>query len=275
MSELATLLSQGKRSTDQPFGKMFGVAIGIVTNNKDPDKLARIKVQFPWLADNTESFWCRLSTLWGGKDRGSLWIPEVDDEVLVSFEHGDLRFPYIVGSLWNGKDKPPEKNKTNVEATENELPNVDGKNNHKYIRTREGHELHFDDTEGGGGCMLRTSKGHEITLWDEGGEERIRLWDKDKDNYLDISTTDKKITLETKTGDILIKAKKTITMECKDFVLKADKTCKSEAGTTWEQKSGTSTKVESGTSMLTKSGSTMDIKAGGTMTEKAPLIKLN
>ena len=272
---ITRMLTKGGRSQDQPFGKMFGVSIGLVTNNKDPDKMARIKVKFPWLAEEAESFWCRLASPWAGKDRGQMWIPEVEDEVLVAFEHGDLRFPYIIGSLWNGKDTPPAENETNVGATSNKLPNEDGENNHKYWRTREGHQLHFDDTKGGGGIMLRTNKGHEICCWDEGGEERIRFWDKDKDNYVDISTTDKKITVETKTGDILIKAKKTITMECKDFVLKADKTCKSEAGTTWDQKSGTAMKVNSGTSMKTESGSTMDIKAGATMTQKAPQIKIN
>ena len=77
--------------------RLYGVVVGLVTNNQDPDKLGRVKVRFPWLGDSDESAWARLATPMAGKDRGLYFLPEVDDEVLVVFEHGDLRFPYILG----------------------------------------------------------------------------------------------------------------------------------------------------------------------------------
>lgn len=86
---------------------MYGVVIAQVTDNEDPEELGRVKLAMPWLSDTYESWWARVTQLGAGKDRGAVWIPEVDDEVLVAFEHGDPRRPYVVGSLWNGVDRPP------------------------------------------------------------------------------------------------------------------------------------------------------------------------
>ena len=112
--------------------RIQGVVMGIVTNNQDPEQLGRIKVRFPWLNDSDESTWARMAHLMAGPDRGSLYLPEVDDEVLLAFEHGDVRCPYILGMLYNGVDKPT-------------YTNADGKNNIRAIRSRSHHELIFDD----------------------------------------------------------------------------------------------------------------------------------
>ena len=64
--------------------------MGLVTNNKDPEKLGRVKVKFPWMTNDEESHWARIATMDAGKDRGSWWIPEINDEVLCVFEHGDV-----------------------------------------------------------------------------------------------------------------------------------------------------------------------------------------
>ncbi|MCM0593896.1 MAG: phage baseplate assembly protein V [Gloeotrichia echinulata DEX184] len=108
--------------------RIFGVVIGIVTNNQDPEKFGRVKVKFPWLSDDDESYWARIATPMAGKQMGIYFLPEVNDEVLVIFEQGDVRFPYIIGSLWNGKDIPP-------------LTNEDGKNNVRLIKSRSGHVI--------------------------------------------------------------------------------------------------------------------------------------
>jgi hypothetical protein len=84
-----------------------GVVIGVVTNANDPEKNGRIKVRFPWLDDKHETDWIRIATMMAGSFRGSLFRPEVNDEVLVAFDHGDVRFPYVIGFLWNGQDQPP------------------------------------------------------------------------------------------------------------------------------------------------------------------------
>ena len=82
------------------------LVVGIVTNNKDPDKLARVKVKFPALDEQLESEWLRIASVNAGPSRGVLMLPQVNDEVIVGFENGDTRRGYVLGSLWNGKDKP-------------------------------------------------------------------------------------------------------------------------------------------------------------------------
>jgi phage protein D/phage baseplate assembly protein gpV len=84
-----------------------GVVIAIVTNNDDPDKQGRVKLKYPWLSDDAESFWARVAMPGAGADSGMVWIPQVGDEVLVAFEHGDFAHPVVIGGLWNGKDAAP------------------------------------------------------------------------------------------------------------------------------------------------------------------------
>jgi uncharacterized protein involved in type VI secretion and phage assembly len=86
--------------------QLQGVVIGLVTKVRVD---GQVRVHFPWLAEDHETDWIRIATLMAGKDRGSYFLPEVDDEVLVAFEHGDARFPIVIGFLWNGHDKPPGK----------------------------------------------------------------------------------------------------------------------------------------------------------------------
>ena len=115
--------------------RFYGVAMAIVTNNKDPDGLARVKVRLPWISDDVESDWARVVSPMAGAGRGLYILPEVDDEVLVAFEHGNPSTPYVLGGLWNGKDKPPEANS-------------DGKNDIRVLKSRSGHVIRLDDTAG-------------------------------------------------------------------------------------------------------------------------------
>ena len=129
---LLELLNVGSGQYDD--GRITGVVIGIVTNNHDPDRLGRVKVRFPWLSGSTESHWARVATPMAGNGRGLYFLPEVDDEVLVLFERGDVRFPFVIGALWNGKDQAP-------------AGNSDGKNALRVIKSRSGHLIRFDDSE--------------------------------------------------------------------------------------------------------------------------------
>ncbi|MGH3922509.1 MAG: phage baseplate assembly protein V [Pseudonocardiaceae bacterium] len=152
-------------------GRFYGVAIGIVTNNKDPDGLGRVKLKLPWMSDDVESNWARIATPMAGRGRGAYFLPEVDDEVLVAFEHGSPEFPYVLGGLWNGKDKPPETNS-------------DGKNDVRVIKSRSGHVIRLTDTR---------------------GSEQIEIIDKSTKNSIVISTKDNKITI-TADADVVIQA---------------------------------------------------------------------
>jgi uncharacterized protein involved in type VI secretion and phage assembly len=85
-----------------------GVQVAVVTQNEDPDGLGRVRVKYPELGEDTEGWWARIVSPGAGADRGLMMTPVVGDEVLVAFEHGDTRRPYVLGSLWNGKDTPGE-----------------------------------------------------------------------------------------------------------------------------------------------------------------------
>jgi uncharacterized protein involved in type VI secretion and phage assembly len=139
----------------------FGVTVGVVTNNQDPDGLGRVKVSLPWLSEEDESNWARVASPMAGNDRGVFFLPEVDDEVLVAFEHGMAEFPYVIGTLWNGKDTPPESND-------------DGENNARTIKSRSG---------------------HIIRLFDKDGEEKIEIIEKNGKNSIVISSSDDTITI--------------------------------------------------------------------------------
>ena len=89
-----------------------GMTIGIVTNNKDPDGVGRVRVKFPALSDSEESWWARVVTPGAGSSAGLMFMPQIDDEVLVGFEHGDLRRPFVLGGVWGAKAKPPTASET-------------------------------------------------------------------------------------------------------------------------------------------------------------------
>jgi uncharacterized protein involved in type VI secretion and phage assembly len=160
-------------------GFVKGVAIAVVTQNKDDDGLCRVKVRYPWHEKPHDSYWARLAMPMAGKERGFMTIPEVDDEVLVAFEREDLRFPYVLGALWNGKDKPPS-------------PNDDGKNDKRVFQSRKKHYLLFDD--GSRGVVeLKHEKGRTVVLNDDG----IVVQD-ENGNQVKIETNSGAMTIEAK-----------------------------------------------------------------------------
>lgn len=167
-SVISELLSQQIREAEERADRIYEPVIGLVTDNKDPDGLSRVKVKFPTLPGDDDSWWAPLAAFGAGEDRGWYFLPEVNDEVLVMFAHGDIQRPVILGALWNGKDTPPESN--------------GGSNPIKTIVSREGSRIVFDDEAG------------TITLEDGGGKGKIEI---SKDN---------KITLESATGDVCVQA---------------------------------------------------------------------
>jgi phage protein D/phage baseplate assembly protein gpV len=134
--------------------------VGLVTNNKDPKGWGRVKVKFPTLTMDDESHWARVVGLGASNDRGFYCLPEIDDEVLVGFEHGDIHRPYIVGGVWNGKDKT-------VETVDDTIKN--GKVRLRTIKTRTGHTIQFveeDDMRSKAGIYIETNSGHRIDMND-------------------------------------------------------------------------------------------------------------
>lgn len=177
-------------------GRIHGVVIGVVTNNQDPDKMGRVKVKFPWLSDVDESWWARIAAPMAGKQRGAYFLPEVNDEVLVAFEHGDVRFPYVLGALWNGQDAPP-------------ITNSDGKNNIRMIQSRSG---------------------HVVKLNDEDGKETIEIIDKSQKNSIVIDTSKNTITVTTDKDITLSASKGTIKLDAQNVEISGSQGAKLKSG---------------------------------------------
>ena len=145
-------------------GRWYGAFPALVTDIVDPEGLGRVKIALPWSPDTAGAryeTWARLATFMAGNNRGSWFIPDVDDEVLIVFEGGDPRRPYVIGSLWNGKDKPPES----MDGA--------GKNFKKVLRSRNGVKLTMDDTDGREQFILETPGGQKLTLKDGPGTVEV------------------------------------------------------------------------------------------------------
>ena len=205
---LDELSEQGSRA-----GRIYGVVIGLVTNNKDPEKLGRVKVKFPWLSDVDESGWARIAAPMAGKQRGLFFLPEVDDEVLVAFEHGDPRVPYVLAAMWNGKDAPP-------------LTNDDGKNNVRMIKSRSG---------------------HTVKLNDEDGKETIEIVDKSQKNSIVIDTSKNTITVTTDKDITLSAAKGTIKLDAQSVEISSSGSTKLKAGSAMDVEASATMTVKGST----------------------------
>jgi uncharacterized protein involved in type VI secretion and phage assembly len=194
-------------------GRIHGVVVGIVTNNQDPDGLGRVKVKFPWLSDVDESAWARVAAPMAGHERGVYFLPEVDDEVLIAFEHGDARFPYVLGALWNGKDAPPASND-------------DGKNNVRVIKSRSGHVVRLNDQD---------------------GKETIEIIDKSGKNSIVIDTAKNTVTV-TSDQDITLSASKgTIKLDAQKVEISSSDSTKFTAGNTMNVEAGATMTIKGAT----------------------------
>ncbi len=205
--------------TPSASAKMYGVEVGIVTNNKDDQKLGRVKVMFPRLPNTPESDWIRVAEPIAGPDRGFYWIPEVQDEVLVAFERGESSRGYVIGCLWSAKDKPPKA-----------APN--DKNNIRQIKSRTGHTITLDDTKGAEKIVIADKSGKRTLTWDV----KAKKWK-----------------LEATEGDVEILAPNgKVKIDCKELEIKAKENGKLDVGKALNVKSGQASHYEAGPSLNIK-----------------------
>jgi len=140
-----------------PQGHYFGVYPATVSDNQDPSGQGRVQVHLPWSPDEAGGryeAWARLATLMAGGDRGTWFIPEIGDEVLVGFLGGNPSSPYVLGALWNGQDHAPES--------------IDAANDIRSITSRSGIKITMDDTDGAVTLTLQTPAGQKLTMADAG-----------------------------------------------------------------------------------------------------------
>jgi uncharacterized protein involved in type VI secretion and phage assembly len=194
--------------------RVYGVAVGEVIDNVDLMSGGRVQLRLPWLPDYEP--WARVAAVSAGSDRGVFFIPQVGDEVLVAFNHGDVRDAYVVGSLWNGEDDPPATGPTDPISK-------------RMIKTPAGHVVELDDLEQS--VTVTTSTGQEVALGPDGIE-------------LKTSGGTAKVTLGT-AGNVQIEA-------TTELVLKA--TSVSIQGTSVEVKAGGSASIDGGGACSVKGG---------------------
>src|SRR5438270_5492912 len=194
------ILQHAKETASGHESSGYGVEVGIVSNVQDPQQLGRIKVQIPRLPTGPESDWARVAQPAAGAGRGFYWLPEVGDEVLIAFELGQVNRPYVIGALWNGKDKPMKTAYTDDNTTR----------------------------------MIQTKSGHQIILDDKSGDEKIVIGDKSGKRTITFDVKNKKFLVECSEGDVEIHAEKKIVLNCEDLEIKTKKTGKIDIGSTFD-----------------------------------------
>jgi len=226
ITNLASFFFHQIREAEHEAHRVFEPMIGIVTDNKDPDKLMRVKVKLPALSEQDTTFWIPIVSYGAGKERGWFFLPEVNDEVLVAFEHGDMNRPVVIGAMWNGNDKPPKTNS--------------GSNPIRTLVSKSGSKIEFDDDA------------DSITISDGGGKGEIT-----------IKAGDNKMTLEAKSGDVVIAAPAgdLLIAVAGDVELKGSINFDIRASQACNVESGGAMKIE-GSGMLSISGSQTSINDG-------------
>ncbi|WP_230275582.1 VgrG-related protein [Deinococcus sp. 6YEL10] len=223
---LAALIRQSAAGPHEaPYTPVPGLMIGIVTNNEDPEDQGRVKLKLPALTEDDESDWARVVGVGNGGGRGTQFTPEVNDEVLVGFEHGDIHHPYVIGGLWNGSDAPPRPTGKTIK---------NGKVIQRVYRTRLGHELIYDDPidpdppkvtvqsskkhalelnddKKKPFAELRTTAGHRLTLMDDPKAPFVVLRDRNG-NEVHLDSKSNTLTI-TSTGRLELKARSGIRID--------------------------------------------------------------
>jgi uncharacterized protein involved in type VI secretion and phage assembly len=224
ITDLASFFFQQGRIAEEEAGRVNDAVIGIVTDIKDEAKLCRVKVKFPTMPITDNSWWCTWVSIGAGKDRGWFSLPEIDDEVLVMFEHGDIGRPIIVGALWNGTDKAPDAN-------------ADGANKKRVIKSKSGNIVTLDDDKG------------TIEMKDGGGKGVVTI---SKDN---------KVSFEAKTGDVTYQAKEDFIILANKIDIKAGSELQFVAAATGVDAFGDSITINGSTTNI--KGSQVDFHPGG------------
>jgi uncharacterized protein involved in type VI secretion and phage assembly len=232
MFDMASMLAQQVLRNEVESDRVYEAVIGKVADNKDPLKLGRVKLIYPVLSEDNTSDWSPIIMLGASKNRGWFFIPEIHDEVLLLFEHGNVHRPIVLGALWNGPDKPPDRN--------------DGGNPRRVIKSRAGSRIIFDD-------------GQKLIIEDGTGKGRITL-----------DAGANKITIEALEGDVCFQSPSgDMKVVAGSAELTAGSNVEIHAGAAMAWGSGGGTKI-SGSGGVTMSGARVNINCGTAQSPEAP-----
>ena len=234
----------------------MGPVVGLVSDVADPEQLGRVTLTFPWLSDSYVSDWARTVQPGAGKDRGAMVLPEVGDEVLVLFEQGDIRRPYVVGGLYNGIDTPPQDGPGLIDASS-------GAVNRRSLVSRRGHRIDLIDEDG------RTEG---VTLSTTGGTLRLVM---DAVGTAVTLHSDGTVLVEGKGGVVIDAASATLELKGGRIALSATSGITVDGGGgAVEVTAGGQLSLKGATATLQGSATT-DVKAGGVLTVQGSLVKIN
>ncbi|MFN6486093.1 MULTISPECIES: VgrG-related protein [unclassified Nostoc] len=258
--------------------------VGIVTNNNDPKKWSRVRVKFPTLTEEHESDWARVVGIGAGSSRGFDCLPEVNDEVLIGFEHGDIHRPFVIGNVWNGKDAPPTSVQESVADGKVRLRTFKTRLGHTlqfveedkgsskkgvYVNTVDGHKLNINDTDKK--IEIKTKDGHQVLLDDQKKKIEIKT---NGGNICNLDDQGRKITL-TGTGEIELTAPQKITLKVGGSSIEVSMSnIKLRMGGNTIELGGAGIKIESAMTTTVK-GLTTTIKGDTTVAVNAPVVNIS
>jgi Rhs element Vgr protein len=199
----------------------------VVMDNKDPEKLGRVRVQFLWQKEQDKELmtpWIRIAQPHGGDNKGFYFIPEIDEEVMVGFENGNAEKPYVMGTLYHGEQLPG----SNWYSDSNDI---------KAIRTRNGHTIEIHDEDQGG---------------------FIKIYDNEKGNYILTFSTDEQLIRLQSSGNIELRAEN-------DIIIDAKNNIKISAGVDLSQSAGENMNENAGKNVIIGAKENMAINAGNDM----------
>jgi uncharacterized protein involved in type VI secretion and phage assembly len=231
----------------------------VVTDNKDPDRLGRVKVKFFWQAAGSETPWIRISNAHAGSDIGFQFIPEIDDEVMVGFESGDAEKPYVMGSLYHGKHKPAGSWGSDT-------------NDVKAIRTRSGNTIELIDKKGKEEIIIYQendkSKAHHISLA-TGSDPIVNIFSKGK-LHIEASS----IEIISNSGSIEIKSNDKLNVKSNSDTSMKAKNIEVKASMDLEMSGGMNVKSEAGME-LKNTGMTVSIDGSANTVIKGGIVNIN
>ena len=237
-------------------GGGWGPVIGLVSDNRDPENLGRVRVTFPWLHDEFVSGWARTVQPGAGKDRGALIVPEVGDEVLVAFEHGSFQHPYVLGGLYNGVDLPAPGDVPLIDANS-------GAVNRRSIVSRTGHRIEaVEEASGPTGIRIKTGDG---TLTVELDQQKTEIVVR-SDGTVTV-TAQKGVTVDAGTG--------TLKLTGQDVAISAKSGVKVDGGAGAVAVSTNAGVDITGLTVSVNGTSGTEVKSAATVSVSAPMVRLN